>query len=226
MNLEHVHMRRLWFGLGLSVCFSVNCVYAQQVADPQLAAAALVRAQGLLRQIAQEKMQLESENATLTADLAKAKLHLRQSESRLDDAANELKASEHLRTLDNNTLAHLRGRLEKATARLQEFVEKFKAASKTLAVTEAERQRLVAELAASAAEVQDAERKNIALYAANVELLALYADKSAFDALLQREPATGLKNVRIETILEEYEFKMYDEVRTANLEKARALSAE
>ena len=51
---------------------------------------------------------------------------------------------------------------------------------------------------------------NQKLYEVNLELLDLYKNKSAFDAIKQREPITGLSQVQIENLSQDYRFKIED----------------
>jgi chromosome segregation ATPase len=200
-----------------------NCD-AQQAADPQQTAAALARAQGLLRQLGQQKTQLETDNAMLAADLAGASRRLEQATAKLKNLELDLASSERQNERDAGAIERLQSRLEKTTERLREFVEKFKATSQSLAQTQFEKSELEAELARTRAELADAEQKNLALYTANIELLDLYTNKSPLDGILQREPFTGIGKVDVENIREQYEYKMYDEVRDTNLEAARAIN--
>ena len=200
-----------------------NCD-AQQAADPQQTAAALARAQGLLRQIGQQKIQLETDNATLAAELAGTTQRLDRAETKLKNLALDLASSERQNERDAGAIERLQNRLEKTTDRLREFVEKFKTTSRTLAQTQFEKTEVEADLARTREELADAEQKNLALYSANVELLDLYTNKTPLQGILQREPFTGIKNVEFENIRERYEYEMYDEVRDRNLEAARAIN--
>lgn len=210
----------------IALCLFVfgNCA-AQQPADPQQTAAALARAQGLLRQLGQQKAQLETENATLAAELAGTARRLKQATTKSNDLELDLASSERQHKRDASAIERLQSRLEKTTERLREFVEKFKTTANTLAQTEAEKSALETALARTQNELADAEQKNLALYTANIELLDRYTNKSPLDGLLQREPFTGIRKVDMENIREQYEYDMYDEVRDANLEAARAINS-
>lgn len=209
----------------VAVCLLVigNCD-AQQAADPQQTAAALARAQGLLRQIGQQKVQLETDNATLAAELAGTTQRLERAAAKLKNLELDLASSERQSERDASAIERLRSRLEKTTERLREFVEKYKTTSRTLAQTQFEKTTVEEELARTREELADAERKNLALYSTNVELLDLYTNKTPLQGILQREPFTGISNVEFENIRERYEYEMYDEVRDRNLEAARAIS--
>ncbi|MFO1436125.1 MAG: hypothetical protein U1F34_07180 [Gammaproteobacteria bacterium] len=81
-----------------------------------------------------------------------------------------------------------------------------------LAQTIAERDAMKAQLEGKLADEtklrKDAETKNQKLYDYNVELMHIYAAKTCSDSLLQREPFTGIKQVEVENILEEYSYKL------------------
>lgn len=178
-------------------------------ADP---AQALARAQQLLRQVAQQKVQLETENARLKAEAAGLKKKLERAEAQAETLAADLAASRRDNERTGARLERTGARLEKTEAALREAIDRYRDTAATLRETEAARRQLESELAATRAELEDAENKNIALYQANVELLDHYHDKGAWDAILQAEPFTGLKQVQIENVLEEYRYKL-DQLR-------------
>ncbi len=196
---------------------------AQQAADPQQTAAALSRAQGLLRQIGQQKAQLEIENAKIKAANAGLEKKLKSAQARLDDTAADLESSQRQHARTEVLLERTRARLDKTTERLREFVEKYKTTAQSLAETKFEKQSVESELETTQGELADAEEKNLALYKSNREILDLYNNKSGWDGFLQKEPFTGIKDVQIENVVEQYEYEMYDQLRDGNLDAARAI---
>lgn len=65
-------------------------------------------------------------------------------------------------------------------------------------------------------ELEDSERKNLDLYRLNVELLEAWHRKGPLTALLQREPVTGIGNVALENVLQEYRHKLDEALRESN----------
>jgi hypothetical protein len=80
--------------------------------------------------------------------------------------------------------------------------------AKTIAERDAMKAELEGKLANETKLRKDSETKNQKLYDYNVELMHIYAAKSCSDSLLQREPFTGIKQVEIENILEDYSYKL------------------
>lgn len=56
--------------------------------------------------------------------------------------------------------------------------------------------------------IEMCEKKNLALYEHNVDLLEKYTKKGVWDALSQAEPFTQIKKVEMENILQEYKEKL------------------
>lgn len=199
---------------------------AQQVNDPQRTAQALARAQGLLKQIGQQKQMLEVENAKAQAKLANVEQRLKRAEYELEELRSDLDASERSNERANTSLERTRERLAATTDKLRDVIAQYKETALELRRTQYEKEQVESELAATEAELADAEARNLELYADNREILALYRNKSGWSALLQSEPVTGLKKVEVENVVEKYEYEMYDHLREANLEAAQALKRE
>jgi len=94
----------------------------------------------------------------------------------------------------------------------------FKETRAKLRQTEDERESLADQLAETTRQLQDAEKKNLALYEVNRELLQRYSDKSMLDALRQGEPFTGIGGVAVENEIQDYEDRMAEQLREVNVE--------
>lgn len=179
----------------------------------QPAAQALARAQGLLRQVGEQKQQLEAELARQKTATAAAEARAQAAEASLSGKDAELAAG--ARALERATQASAKDQqhIETLRDRLDKTKEKYAELRATFEQAAAEKERLAAELAAVQGELADAEKKNAALYRANREILDLYKKKPAWTSLLQKEPVTGLAGVDVENRVEKYEFEMAGEVR-------------
>src|SRR5262249_32101916 len=93
-------------------------------------------------------------------------------------------------------------------ARMQELVDKFRETAQNLRQVETERGELKTSLTARQDELKQCTQKNLDLYQADLELLDRYKSKGMWDAMLQREPVTGLKRVEVENQIEEYRRKL------------------
>ncbi|MGD9601213.1 MAG: hypothetical protein AB7Q76_16855 [Gammaproteobacteria bacterium] len=193
-------------------------------ADPQQA---LLKAQGLLKQVAQQKAAAEAELAKLRGELAGKERTLTrlEEETRTQSATlAEREAGLARATAQGEALsarlAKTETRLEQTTAKLREVAGMYKDTRRELAETVAARDTLTAELAAVRKELADAEKKNRALYEVNAELLAEYRGKSAWDALRQAEPFSGIDGVAVENRIQDYEDRMAEQLRDVNVEAA------
>ena len=83
--------------------------------------------------------------------------------------------------------------------------------------------QLDATLAATRTELQDSEAKNLALYQANQALLDEMGQQTHLSRFFRAEPLTGLGQVKVENILQEYRHKLEDNLRASN--QARGASA-
>ncbi len=182
-------------------------------------AQALARAQGLLRQLAQEKAAVDTELAQLRAENAKLKKSVGRTEAQLAESQASLESSTREATSVRTKLGGTEKRLERTTGQLREVVAKYKEQALKLRETEAQRNELQANLEATSRQLEDAERKNLALYQINRDVLAEFEQEGPWDGLLRKEPVTGFKQVEIENLVQEYEDRMRDQLRGDSLEK-------
>ncbi len=192
-------------------------VAAQQGMSAEQMQQALARAQGLLRQVAQQKAALETEVAGLRVNQAGLEKKLRVTEIRLEERDGDLAASQREAQRTGARLERSEARLEKIRGQLEEVVTKYRELAALQRQTQAERERLDAELGATRRDLADAQARNRALYETGRELLGLYDGKSAWDSLLQHESVTGLKKVEIQNRVQEIEYRLYDELTDANV---------
>ena len=65
--------------------------------------------------------------------------------------------------------------------------------------------------------INDCHAKNEALYKANAELLDNYRKKGVWSSIKQGEPVTGIGSVRVENVVQDYQFRLED-LRTVKFE--------
>ena len=161
--------------LGVLLCLLTSARPA--LADsPQQTQQALLKAQGLLKQIAQQKSLAEAELAKLRGELAGKEKALTTKEHEIEAQKKILAqaeagvsaAGQRNASLTNN-LERTKVRLEKTTAKLHEVAGMYKETRAKLQATDAARQTFEAQLAATTKELQDADQKNLALDQANQE---------------------------------------------------------
>lgn len=163
--------------------------------------AALGKAQYLLKQLSSAKAELQTKYDKLKTANDKLKAANAALEKQLHGREQQLATSRHR----NNALID---GMKKERQRLVDLVGRWRATMVDLHQTQQEKHRLQQELAQQKTSFQQCEGKNIKLYEANVDLLKRYANKGPMAALLQREPVTGIKQVRVENILQEYREKL------------------
>ena len=94
--------------------------------------------------------------------------------------------------------------LQTMKTRMEELIEKFRLTAQTLQTTEEEKAGLEQLLTQREAEIRKHIENNMRLYSINMEVLDKYGNKGVWDALVQQEPMTKLKQVEIENIKEQY----------------------
>ncbi|MGE3772682.1 MAG: hypothetical protein AB7I32_07130 [Gammaproteobacteria bacterium] len=189
---------------------------AQQVDPTQQA---LVRAQTLLRQLAQDKAAADAELVKLRAENAQLKKGAKAAESALAERTADLESATRETSGVKGRLTRTTGRLERVTGQLREVVAKYQDKAATLRQTEAERAELDAQLAATRRQLEDAEEKNLALYEINKDMLTRFAQEGPWDGLLRKEPFSGLKGVEIENLVQDYEYEMGEHLRESTLQQ-------
>ena len=208
---------------GVVLALALGCSFAH--ADPPNALAnaqtALARAQGLLRQLNEQKQQADVENAKLKATTASLEQELKH--AKLESAEREADITARAKEAEqvNARLSHSNARNDKLTDKLKQVIAKYKETARGLKQSQAERDQLQSGLIAAKIELADAEKKNLALYQTNREILETYKKKSGWTALLQQEPVTGIKQVEIESKIEQIEHDMVDQLRDSNLDAAQ-----
>ncbi len=190
-------------------------------AEPPTAQAALTRAQGLLRQLDEQKQQLELDNAKLKATSASLEQQLKRANIEASD--QQAAATARSKEIEQNalSLAHSKARNDKLTVRLKEVIAKYKDTGRTLRDSEAEKTSLQGQLNATRAELADAEKKNLALYQTNRELIDKYKQKSRWTSLLQKEPFVGFKQVEIENQAQTFEHDNAAQLRDSQQDAGR-----
>jgi len=155
----------------------------------------------LEQQLAQEKQKSQDAEAKAAAGLTAAKATAAR--ERTSRAAVEAEVEK----LKGET-AEQDKKLKQAEAVIAALHAKQDALGATLADRERQGQSLEVALAAEKKEREMCEGKNLKLYQYGTELLERYRTKSAWDAIAQREPFTGIKDVEIFNVVQEYRDKL------------------
>lgn len=161
---------------------------------------ALRKAQYLLQKLSTEKTALEQENQRLAGELEKAQGELASTRRKLDQTAQA-----HSQAQQRS--AALTDRVRADSARISELQETYR---REMGDARADIGLLRSAVEERNAWITECQAKNEDLYEANSELLTAYRDKSAWDALKQSDPLTGIASVKLEHTVQEYQFRLED----------------
>ncbi len=176
---------------------------------------ALKKAEDEKAVLLREKIEVDDKLKAATAKLAEADktaAGLKAAAGRARVLAEEIKREKAAAAEQAAALAALQGQLKEAEQRIGAAGVLQTETQRTLASRDAQLRQLQAALAQTRtqanSEIGVCEAKNAKLYTYGTELMRLYRDKTAFDAMRQAEPLTGLKAVEIDNVLEEYRDKL------------------
>jgi len=154
---------------------------------------ALERAQYMLRQINSQKVQLEQQNVGLKKEL---------------DALRK----ESVRQIKKQKAGNKK--LDLTVKKKDQFIVKLKDKLRQtmIALRQSEAQRLQANNIGQSldSELKQCVSNNHALVSMNDKLVDNYTKKGCWDSILQDEPFTGINQVKVENILQEYRFQNED----------------
>lgn len=189
-------MTRLLALLLLAMTLASPALGADKKADP---------AREQMRRMQQMQRKLEQEKAQLTQEKTELDGKLKDVEGKLDDTRRQ--AARKAAGLEKE-LATVQSAKESLTAKLSDTEQQLARLTEQQRTTDAERKRLETLSAQLQQSVTGCEAKNEKLHKHGVELLERYEKKGCFDAFLQGEPLTGLKQVEIENFVEDNREKL------------------
>ncbi len=172
---------------------------------------ALRKAQALLRQAAQEASALQAENLKLLGEVDALESRLASARATLEETDGALGETRGRAAALASRLQGTEGRLATTEEQLRDVVVRYKALAAQHRELQQVRVRLDETVATGERDLAECTATNAELYEAGMELLARYERKGVWDALAQREPVTGLKQVDIENVLQEYADRLDDQ---------------
>jgi chromosome segregation ATPase len=190
------------------VCWGAMADTVRRSADGGAAAA---RAQYMLRQVAAERDALKGQNEDLQKQIEKLNKQIAGLKAHISSGKKNLNNKNV--TLDRYKEANdaLRDRIEQQRERTQEIIDKFREVVANLQNVERERAQLTVQVKNLDHEVKTCAENNVTLYDTGLKMLDLYKNKSAWDALMQKEPVTGLEGVKIQNMIEDYRHRIKSE---------------
>ena len=166
----------------------------------------LRKAQGMLRQMAQEKADLEAKASGLATQVKTLEARVKELEP-LPAEITRLKAG----------LEQAQGQTQSLQSRLTEEGEQLRGLGERQRKTLGEMEKVKRDNALLVDAVKERTRwieecggKNHSLYQANRDMLEQFSQRGFWDSLKKAEPLTGIGAVAKETAAQEFEFKLED----------------
>lgn len=158
---------------------------------------AMAKAQFLLRQATAEKTTLQQQVGDLQKQV-----------DALTKQLGDLKSSSAAK--QESIAQQMAGNSEKWRSANEKQADELKAAHAEIKASNAKVATLEQSLKAQTDNFSVCYANNKKLYEINKDILGKYKDKGAMDAILQREPFTGVSEVEVENLIQDYQYKLDD----------------
>jgi len=187
--------------------------FATQPKQSDASQQALKKAQGVLKQLNEEKAALETDKKTLADEKAALQTQVEKLESALkqipslqSEIATQKSAADSLRN-SNGTLSSQLSRSQENERELNKKLQETVAQAKLI---QNDNQLLVSAVQERERFINQCSEKNRAVIVAANELSTKYQSKSFFEKFSEAEPFTGIGNVETQNTLQDYQFKLED----------------
>ncbi|QWF69577.1 hypothetical protein KEF85_09305 [Methylomonas paludis] len=170
--------------------------------------AAIKKAQGLIRQLSQEKTALEAEKTALLADKNQLEDKLKALEStvkKLEPLQGEV---ERYKSGLESVKTSLESQLGQERQRQQALLQKHNDVVGKANSIFADNQLLVQAVKEREAWINQCSSRNQELRQLNQDLLARYKDKGLWQHVLELDSVTGIGKIEAESVAEEYRYKL------------------
>lgn len=151
-----------------------------------------------------EKSKLEAEARAARAQAVKTSGAVAKERKRADDLQASLDTITRERSGLLKDKESLGAKLDQTETRLKAVLADLDLTRQSLAAREKDLAGVRQIAARQAAAIRVCEDKNLKLYGVAGEVMDRYRDQGVWDAVKRREPFTGLRQVEIENLLEEY----------------------
>ena len=192
---------------------SAPAAYAEAPKQDAAIQQVLRKAQGALRQLAEEKTALEAQKTALEAEKAalqekadKLEATVKQLEPLQGEVVKQKAAVEALKSAN----AALESQLASGREREQGLHGKIKEIVAQAKKIQGDNQLLVEAVKEREQWISQCSQKNQAMLETNGELVRLYQDKGFWDKVGDLEPLTGIAKVNTENTAQDYHFKLQD----------------
>lgn len=194
--------------------FGLLCVlpaartYASDANSPE------VRMREQLRATMLQLRDAQTQVATLQASQAESDQKIKTLSDQVDSLSKRLASD---KDSSEKSIADLKAKLENREAKVAELgdaLEKWKISQKQaaeLAATkESQRAQLASQVISLQQHVTDQQAKNMAMFKLGNEILTRYEKLGLGEALLAREPFTGISRVKLKSLVQDYQDKLVD----------------
>lgn len=187
--------------------------FAAQPKQSDAAQQALKKAQGVLKQLGEEKAALETEKKTLSDEKIALQSQIEKLESALKqisplqaEVAAQKSAADSLR----NSNGALSSQLSRSQENERELNKKLQETVAQAKLIQNDNQLLVSAVQERERWIGRCDEKNRDVIHAANELTTKYQNKSFLEKLSEVEPFTGIGNVEMENTVQNYQFKLED----------------
>jgi len=193
-----------WLLFLAAMAWSLEIQAAPKQSDA--AAQALRKAQGMLRQLSEEKAALEAEKKALADQAEKLRSEIAQLEP-LKGQVEQYRAG-----LESSRSANgaLQEQLQRAGTRERNLQDKLKEIVAQAKAIQSDNQLLVAAVQEREKWIGQCSANNQALIGVNGEIIDKYRNQGFLDKLAEAEPFTGIGQVEAENVAEAYQFRLQD----------------
>jgi len=193
------HLRLLSVLLSLLVC----SLSAQAERREGGAADAMRKAQIMIRKLSMEKSRLQEESTQLAARVTELEGKVSELESGLEKNRRKLGKAEK----NNDRLV---GRIRNDSDKYRRLLEKYRDVSQTLKSAMRDNTLLVSAVQERSQWTERCRAQNEKLFEAGMGLLDKYKHKSMADVIRGKEPVLGLGRVELESVAQDYRFRLED----------------
>ena len=162
-----------------------------------------------LRTAVTAQRQLQIENATLKADLEKARAEVAKNADNTEGKA-ELEEARNALAAETERAAGLEAQIGKARTTLDEWKKSYEQAVALARARDAEAKKFEALHREVSTHVEGCENNNATLVSISEELLARYKGKGVIDAARDREPIIGIHRIKLEELAQQYHHRIVD----------------
>lgn len=193
---------------GIGMLISAAGATAQTAKAPNNSATdqALKKAQGMLRQVSEEKQALVTEKTQLQTKVDALEAQLKQMQALQGEVERQRNSAEALRSANQG----LSGQLQQSRLQERSLGGQLQESSKLVDDLKSDNAHLLAASQEREQREQDCLAKNRQLLAAGQAMLERIDNKSLWEKLLEAEPVTGIANVERELQAQDYRFKLED----------------